>query len=247
MAGVAEASKVVIDPDGDLHLAVGPSNPVTFVVCSKTVARASPVWKKLLYGGFAESIRPDRASGKEWIVKLPEDDPKATEILLNIIHCRFRQIPTQATVCADEDSPQPNHINLLGIYRLTVLTDKYDLTENLRPWAQNWVKQITEKFSLDRKLPSQWEPGAELLSWIAWELGDSDLLEKAAGYLSRYYVANPADGLRVDLKDATASPIFPPGGLFSHVLEPAGLSGKYLPIHTPYWLGDWMLTCARPC
>ncbi|KAI8267569.1 hypothetical protein K4K56_004477 [Colletotrichum sp. SAR 10_98] len=64
------------DSKGDLYLVVGirAGDPSTFLVCSKVLARASPVFDKMLFGPFAES-RPSTESSKQdsaWIVHLPE-------------------------------------------------------------------------------------------------------------------------------------------------------------------------------
>ncbi|KAI0377355.1 hypothetical protein F5Y04DRAFT_264440 [Hypomontagnella monticulosa] len=199
--GVTNPSKVIIDPDGDLHLTVGESNPVTFLVCSKALARASLVWKKLLYGGFAESVQPDRASGEEWIVKLPEDDPKAIEILLDIIHCRFDRVPTSVAL-----KPAPavdRALKWSDLYQLTVLTDKYDLTRSLEPWVGRWLKTVP---------PSGLK--ADLFAWITWELGDQPLFEVMVMNLILLCPINPGGGLQ-----------FGTTKLFSNTLEPPGLSG----------------------
>ncbi|KAK1843019.1 hypothetical protein CCHR01_14361 [Colletotrichum chrysophilum] len=63
----------ILDSKGDLYLVVGSdiraSDPSTFLVCSKALARASPVFDKMLFGPFAES-RPSTESSKQdsvWI------------------------------------------------------------------------------------------------------------------------------------------------------------------------------------
>lgn len=106
------------DPRGDLILEVGPNN-ASYLVCSRSISRASPVFDKMLFGGFAES-KPE-ADG-EWRIQLPEDDPAAMRLLLNIIHGRF----------ADVIAPATEKL----LFDVTVLTDKYSLTHILRPWAQ---------------------------------------------------------------------------------------------------------------
>ncbi|KAJ0347663.1 hypothetical protein COL154_010775 [Colletotrichum chrysophilum] len=49
----------ILDSKGDLYLVVGSDiragDPSTFLVCSKALARASPVFDKMLFGPFAES------------------------------------------------------------------------------------------------------------------------------------------------------------------------------------------------
>ncbi|KAK7911814.1 hypothetical protein PG985_014295 [Apiospora marii] len=94
--------------------------PVTFRVCSRTMARSSPVWKKMLYGGYAESKPKDR----DWIVEIPDDDVLAVEFFLNTIHTRFEKVPPF------NETPELDHL-----YRIAVVADKYDMIRFLRPWA----------------------------------------------------------------------------------------------------------------
>ncbi|KAK9416573.1 hypothetical protein SUNI508_09679 [Seiridium unicorne] len=125
----------------------------------------------MLYGQHWKESRSsnDPASG-EWIVDLPEDDPGAMTIILNIIHSRFENLPI------DED------MNSSRLYELTVLTDKYDLTKVLRPWAKRWLRPLHALYpqgwmrSQTRILPLFSTDLTKHL-WIAWELGDENLLQ----------------------------------------------------------------------
>ncbi|KAI1408596.1 hypothetical protein F5Y13DRAFT_171829 [Hypoxylon sp. FL1857] len=215
MSTRTETRRAFIDPDGELCLVVGGKNAVTFVVCPKTLARASPFFKTLLYGGFAESKQPGKSSSTEWIVELPEDCPHAMEILLNIIHSYFDKIPVSV-------DPLPSHsptraFKCWSLYKLTVITDKYDLTRILQPWAQNWVKGIVARLPLlGPTHPVMKTTFAEFLSWIAWELGDKRLFRKTAKYLTLHSVTDEEGGLRLDYGRSKR--------LFSYSLEPAGLS-----------------------
>ncbi|KAI1486906.1 hypothetical protein F5X96DRAFT_687967 [Biscogniauxia mediterranea] len=144
---------VVLDPDGDLYLVVGEprcilhirykesgsnnkspqanrtanhthQNPVTFLVCSKALSRASPVWKRLLYGGLPES-KP--ADGTKWKVFLPKDRPEPMATILNIIHSQFRDIPSG------------NKVTLGVFYQIVLVAEKYDVMHVLQPWCDRWV------------------------------------------------------------------------------------------------------------
>ncbi|KAF4420404.1 hypothetical protein CFRS1_v015485 [Colletotrichum fructicola] len=93
----------IFDSKGDLHLVVGSDvrdrDPSTFLVCSKALARASPVFEKMLFGPFAESRSSPESSKQEpaWVVHLPEDDPDHMEAVLNILHFNFKEIPRRFT------------------------------------------------------------------------------------------------------------------------------------------------------
>lgn len=164
---------IYFDPDGELYLEVGPEK-VVYVVCPRSLARASPVSKRMLYGGFAEA-KP--ATG-DWRVPLPEDNPEALELLLNIIHGHFAEIPDE--------------IDEIELYEAAVLTNKYDLTHIVRPWAQPWLADL--KLQMD--IPAH-------RIWIAWELGDQELFISELDDL-RLDCSSNAEG---DLVDYTETPL----------------------------------------
>jgi hypothetical protein len=130
------------DPDGDLNLHVGP-DAMTYVVCSRSLSRASQVFKKMLYGGFAES----KPAQGDWNVQLPDDDPAGLRILFSIIHGTFDRVPKM--------------VEKSLLYQITVLTDKYDLVSVLQPWSARWIQP-----SIDAGAAASTPQRV----WIAWEL-----------------------------------------------------------------------------
>lgn len=84
----------VIDKRGDLYLVVGEDisseeNPaVKLQVCSRALARCSPVFEAMPFGGFAESQPAATLEQSSWVVHLPEDEPEYTLNFLEIIHGR---------------------------------------------------------------------------------------------------------------------------------------------------------------
>lgn len=150
------------DIDGDLNLDVGEGRTAQrFIVCSRTLSRASKVFKAMLYGQFLEAQSTNKE--REWVVALPADDPKSLATLLYIVHGNFNQVPS--TVTRDE------------LFQITVLTDKYYMTEVLRPWVQAWIDPLA---SDSRPMGQE---GDAVLLWIAWEIGHHDLFEKTLGHL----------------------------------------------------------------
>ncbi|KAI1486911.1 hypothetical protein F5X96DRAFT_652594 [Biscogniauxia mediterranea] len=208
-----QPKKVVLDPDGDLSFLVGHNQPeaswglmteepIIFVVCSRTVSRASPVWKTLVYGVFAESKRPNTSNSSEWLIELPEDNPKAMSTILNIIHSRFENLPRIS-----------DSINVVDLYHLTVLTDKYDLTTVLRPWATSWMQSLHDSNDYGANPPSHASANLRRHLWIAWELGDLDHLRKAA---KEMILTDTGDISRSKPGDITSN-------LTSHILDIPGL------------------------
>ncbi|KAK1956014.1 hypothetical protein LY78DRAFT_728239 [Colletotrichum sublineola] len=138
----------VLDSRGDLYLQVGgdvEKKPKTYLVCSKALARASTVFEKMLYGGFAES-RPADAVHKHWTVELPDDRQEPTELLLHIAHGRFNRVPGQ--------------LELTQLYQFLVMVDKYDAAGAIRPWARGWLEG------------AQAATQNPLLLGVAYQLGD---------------------------------------------------------------------------
>ena len=185
---------VIIDPDGDLILRVGEklelepvqsgptSNPDTvldnelegkldstkaidFKVCSATLRRASPYFKALLYGGFAES-KPE-APTAPWTVRLLEDDPLAMDILLHLLHGFHDKI----------QSVSSRH--LYTMYNILVAVDKYELTRHVSPWPQGWeMKEVDYYLGLlgPNIPPSLHDTVKARALFVAWELGSEHVL-----------------------------------------------------------------------
>ncbi|KAK8029766.1 nuclear pore protein [Apiospora rasikravindrae] len=148
---------------------------VTFRVCSRTLARSSPVWKKMLYGGFAES----RPKGDHWMVELPDDDAGAIEFFLYAIHARFDSVP------AFDHTPELEDLDAVA-----VIADKYDLVRFLRPWARTWIASLAGRI----------KPGHDLRTlqrylWISWVLGAEAEFHLISRYLVTEYQAKDRDPL----------------------------------------------------
>ncbi|KAK1468402.1 hypothetical protein CMEL01_00169 [Colletotrichum melonis] len=178
-----------MDQRGDVVFVVGTAVDNTparsFRVCSRTMARISPVFDRMLHGSFAES-KPTAPSSdlislsssgingtttspaKDWIVHLRDDRPDSFDLLASIAHSQFQRIPRA--------------LSIAKLYELTVLTHYYDATPVLSPWLQTWVSGIAE--SPETTSSSIAGPEGELLMpkllWISWELGHKQLFESTA-------------------------------------------------------------------
>jgi hypothetical protein len=148
-----------IDPRGDLELRVGTerkeqdSKPTCLLVCSRTLARVSPVFDRMIYGSFTEA-KP--ADGKDWMVDLPHDKPPAMELFLNISHGHLQKTPRA--------------LSIHELYDLTTLTHFYDSTQILVPWIRPWINALHDTASgPDDAVPK--------MIWISWELGHRQMFE----------------------------------------------------------------------
>ena len=133
-AKTVDIHRSIIDNDGDLVLRVGEectSPTMEFLVCSSTMRRASPVWKKMLFGGFQES----KPAEGDWVVALPDDKPDVLTTLLNVVHANFRE------------TYRP--LDVAGIYEHVVLMDKYDIIRFIQPWRDAWMDKVKEVANAD--------------------------------------------------------------------------------------------------
>lgn len=127
------SEKTQIDPRGDLKLVVG-FEEVCFIICSRSLARSSPVWDSMLYGGGTEAKPED---GQEWVVSLPNDDPSAMEFMLLLVHGQPHKLP---------------EVTIELAFEVAVLTKQYDMTHCLWPCAKAWLEDLSETwvyFALD--------------------------------------------------------------------------------------------------
>ncbi|KAK8207565.1 hypothetical protein IWZ01DRAFT_370805 [Phyllosticta capitalensis] len=181
------------DNKGDIRLIVVeppseecPALWYTFIVSSKVMSLACDAWNTMLNGQFKEA----QSTSGERKIDLPDDDPVALAILLNIAHLRFDLVPS------------PISFSLL--LKVTVLTDKYDMTRVIRPWATSWIDGLGSQLSVT-------SPGYEEWLWIAWELGNKSKFECLTAHLVK------TTRLGKDGKCTTQSgKILDPCGSFQH-------------------------------
>jgi hypothetical protein len=205
------APTVICDPEGDLRLKVGaqshPREQLEFIVSSKALSRASRPFKKMLYGNFRESMKATSTT-ENWVVELPEDSPYGMAVLLHIIHSEDK------LVCE-------YRITLVQLYRILVVSEKYDVTHVLGPWVNAWFKPHA-KLAKNRKLvqdPEIQEPEIDLLLRVAWELGADDVFKHVAMSMCLECEVNS----RGQLLDFQKDPL--EGNSF---LEPPGLFGMQI-------------------
>lgn len=178
----------------------------TYIVCSKTLSRVSRIWKRLLYGGFAESEKPE--DGTQWTVHLPEDDPWPMQFILSITHSCFYHV-----------IPRIERFHLEDMYMVTVLTDKYDLTRIVRPWACGWTQRTWCFLNSEREWIAALNSLVQCL-WVAWELGDQASF-KLALQLIAHNTTLSEDGKLESHRSLNGDAL-----LFKTLMEPPGADGK---------------------
>jgi hypothetical protein len=153
--------RCVLDDEDDLWLRVGGDlgeMDCQLRVCSRALRRASPVWKAMLLGPWAEA----KPSAGQWVVAVPEEKPLLFAVLMAIVHGRLDLIPSDVL---DDD------YNFPVISDVLIIADKYDVTHLLAPLAPTWMAHAHPCYGGDY---------LELLQrmHIAWELGCAKRLDR---------------------------------------------------------------------
>jgi hypothetical protein len=120
-----QAIDLRLDSGGDAIIVVEDSitnESKSFLVSSKVLSLASPVFLGLFEPHFTEGIRTRR--GDCPTIHLKEDDPNAMTIIFNAVHHKTLDVPDQI---------EPKRLAILAKN-----CDKYDCTRALRLWISRW-------------------------------------------------------------------------------------------------------------
>lgn len=225
----AHIEEMTFDELGDLWLVVpcathdGAGRTVRFRVCSRTLARCSPVFRTMLYGSFAESRPAAGDDAANWKITLEDEDALALEDLLYVMHGRYDDFSLDTRL---PDSGSSGFIEAL--YDFMTVVDKYDCTGITRPWSQSWVSLLMEAPTMNRQLLRR-------IAWILYQLGDR------AGYESvvrTMVIEFPPSGLGElemfgDMDESRDDEV---------IAEAPGLEGAYCPLSSERPRHVW-LTC----
>lgn len=118
-----EADPVVISPDGDVILVVGPQ-AVRLKVYSLFLRSASKVFDAMLGPNWSEGQGLSKKTSRE--ILLVEDDAEALRIICCVIHHRNDDVPQTLT-------PEQ-------VLQIAIEADKYDLAVALRYASIQWLK-----------------------------------------------------------------------------------------------------------
>ena len=173
-------------PTDEEILSMGPTWPdeIRIRVSSKHLMLASSVFKRLLKLGSTEGVKYGRAQ-----LRLPDDNPTALLILMNLIHGQLRKIPEK--------------VDMDTLIEISLLVGKYELVESTGWFADRWLSELeTERVEKDT---------TTMLSWI-WV---SFVFEKSSYFRSSTTIA--IQNLDKEVKpDDTRLPI--PEVIFSRYL-----------------------------
>lgn len=102
------------------------SEEVNIRVSSRHLTLASPVFHAMLHRKFSESNTLSLTGSVE--IPMPDDDPDAFLILLNILHGRIRKVPLA--------------VDLETLTQIATLVDKYDIMEPVELFANFWFDNL---------------------------------------------------------------------------------------------------------
>ncbi|KAK3375888.1 hypothetical protein B0T24DRAFT_525851 [Lasiosphaeria ovina] len=138
--------------DSDLEVKVrGPEGVIVYKVYSALIAAASPVWRKMIYGG--DHTRPQ--TGK-WIIEMldSDDDAYGLDVLFSVIHYKFHDIPHRPDVHQ--------------LYSIALVVEKYECVHLLVPYMSEWVEGLDQHVVSGGEFRGDYE---ETL-FLCWVIGE---------------------------------------------------------------------------
>lgn len=131
------------------------SEDIHMQVSSKHLILASSVFARMLHGKFLEAETLRSAGQAEF--RLPDDDPVALSILLNIVHGHTRRVPRR--------------LELAMLTEVAILVDKYYMVEVIEVYSDMWVDNL--KDNVPRSFTN------DLLPWlcISWVFQKAEIFK----------------------------------------------------------------------
>ncbi|KJX98194.1 hypothetical protein TI39_contig428g00020 [Zymoseptoria brevis] len=187
-------SEVIIDESGDAVVIAKTAGATrSFVVYSRAFALVCEPWNSMVK--YRASMGANvSASTSRMEFTLEDDDWYALELVLRIAHLQFDKVP--------------DSVSLGTLLQLSILTDKYQATQIVRPWITRWVVNSWDGVSGARKVQH---------IWIAWEYGLKDEFEQLVASLVLESETN-AEGT-VLIHEGKAMPDHMPPGLVESILN----------------------------
>lgn len=138
--------------DGKEVRAREPDIEVHMLVSAKHMMLASPVFRAMLRLDNFKEGKTLQSTGKVE-VSLPDDDPAAFAVLLNIVHGRTRKVPRT--------------IDLELLAGISILVDKYQMHEVVEMYSDAWIEDLKAGTPTDYT-PN--ETATMVMTWlgIAW-------------------------------------------------------------------------------
>ncbi|PGH19118.1 hypothetical protein AJ80_04196 [Polytolypa hystricis UAMH7299] len=140
--------QTVYDPEGDVLLIVGQTDPNRFLTSSKLLISISSVWKDLIESTAQSDMKT---------INLPDDNATCISIMLQIAHLQF--------------SALPKTLSFQEIYALACLSRRYLAHELFMPFVPGWLrpyirKQLDPKYTEWMLIAWEFRVGAILEAWM---------------------------------------------------------------------------------
>ncbi|KAK0705586.1 hypothetical protein B0H67DRAFT_450594, partial [Lasiosphaeris hirsuta] len=135
------------------------SSPVTFLLSSRHLSLASPVFKTMLSGVWSEGVNDVsdglfRLDAEDW-------DSDALATVMNIVHGRWKPVPRTASVET--------------LARIAAIVDYYDIREALQLVLSLWMHGSTAS-----SVPTSLCRETVLWILVSWVFGDAEIFKQAA-------------------------------------------------------------------
>ncbi|KAH8693843.1 hypothetical protein BGW36DRAFT_463486 [Talaromyces proteolyticus] len=126
-------------------------------VSAKHLTLVSPVFKKMLTGGWKENVALLQKGSVEIIAE--GWDIEALLILLRVMHCQHNHVPRK--------------LSFEMLAKVTVLADYYECRDAMGVFTDIWIK------ALEHKIPTTYSRGLIMWLWISWFFQLSSLFQEA--------------------------------------------------------------------
>ncbi|SLM41255.1 hypothetical protein LPUS_12201 [Lasallia pustulata] len=121
----------ILDDEGDIILAVGPTGAHRITVSSKVLCLASDVFKAMTKPRFREGLSlrsPKNPTAEPVVIVLPDDDPLATLMLCQLLHFQIDMVES--------------HPDAMKVLALAVVCDKYNCAGAIRYATEMWLNLL---------------------------------------------------------------------------------------------------------
>ncbi|KAK2595510.1 hypothetical protein QQS21_006785 [Conoideocrella luteorostrata] len=152
---------IIFDEFGDVFIRVARSDELETtvnLVCSRALARTSPILQFQLQELFSTTSRLKESSSLErLVIEVPECDSEALTIFLNIAHAHFLDVPQTLGIDA--------------LYNLTIITFRFNNAGALAPWIHSWISAAKSN-AHGKCIPK--------MLWVSWHVGQKNLFTNMA-------------------------------------------------------------------
>ena len=129
----AEPEDWILDDEGDIILAVGPTGAHRITVSSKILCLASGVFKAMMKPRFREGLSlrsAENPTAEPVVIVLPDDNPLATLTLCQLLHFQTDMVESY-----------PDATKLLA---LAIFCDKYNCAGAIRYATETWLTMLVD-------------------------------------------------------------------------------------------------------